>query len=139
MKKTRIFTLCLVMILTLSFWSCEKDTGSLEQDQKISATVAGNNLSASAAGNNYYGGTVIIQNSAFDPSELYVRETATVVWSNKDNTIHTVTADNGAFDSGDIQPGGTFNHKFNTRGDYAYHCRYHPEMAGVVKAVVIIK
>ena len=130
MKKTGIFTLCLGMILTFSFLGCNKDVSGIEQDQKISAT---------ATGNNYYGGTVIIQNSAFDPSELYVRETATVVWSNKDKTIHTITADNGAFDSGDIQPGGNFSYTFKTRGDYSYHCKYHPEMVGVVKAVVIIK
>jgi len=130
MKKTKFFTLCLGMILTFSFWGCNKDVSDIEQDQKISAT---------ATGNTYYGGTVIIQNSAFDPSELYVRETATVIWSNKDKTIHTVTSDNGAFDSGDIQPGGNFSYTFNTRGDYSYHCKYHPEMVGVVKAVVIIK
>jgi plastocyanin len=132
MKKTRIFTLCLGMILTCSFWGCKKDTSDIgiEQDQKIKAT---------AAGKYYYGGTVNIQNSAFDPSELYVRETATVVWVNKDNTIHTVTANDGTFDSGDLQPGATFSYTFNTHGDYYYHCKYHSEMTGVIKAVVIIK
>jgi plastocyanin len=32
----------------------------------------------------------------------------------------TITSDTGAFDSGDIQPGGGYGHTFNTSGTYKY-------------------
>jgi len=64
---------------------------------------------------------------------------ATVAWVNKDNTVHTVTANDGTFDSGDLLPGGAFSYTFNTRGDYFYYCKYHSEMVGVIKVVDIIK
>lgn len=129
MKKIKIFTL-LGMFSIFSFWGCEKDASSITQDNAIKAT---------ATTPTVYAGTVTILNSAYDPSELYVREKGTVLWANKDNTIHTVTANDGTFDSGDLQPGATFSYTFNTRGDYYYHCKYHSEMTGVIKAVVIIK
>ena len=129
MKKINIFILCLGMIFTFSFLGCKKDASDIEQDQPIKATASGS----------YYGGAVIIQNSAFNPSELYVREKATVAWVNKDNTVHTVTANDGTFDSGDLLPGGAFSYTFNTRGDYFYYCKYHSEMVGVIKVVDIIK
>ena len=56
----------------------------------------------------------------------------TVAWTNNDNTPHTVTANNGAFDSGLINPGQTWTYTFTTPGTYAYHCSIHPWMTGTV-------
>ena len=53
---------------------------------------------------------------------------------NKDSTVHTVTADGGSFDSGNVQAGQTWTHTFTTPGTYAYHCVYHPWM----KAKIIV-
>ena len=37
------------------------------------------------------------------------------------------------FESGTLASGNTFNHTFNTPGNYAYHCEEHGcEMAGTV-------
>ena len=45
---------------------------------------------------------------------------------------HTVTADNGSFDSGNLVTGATYRRAFNTVGTYAYHCIYHDGMTGSV-------
>ena len=131
MEKIKILTLGLGICFTsFLFWGCSKDQSSLEQaDGAIHSN----------ASTIVYAGKITMQNSTFTPNEFYVREKASVLWVNNDNTVHTVTANNGAFDSGDLQPGTTFGYTFNTRGDYSYRCKYHPEMFGVIKAVVVIK
>ena len=45
---------------------------------------------------------------------------------------HTVTANDGSFDSGNMNPGGTFTHTFTEAGSFAYICTYHHWMHGTV-------
>jgi plastocyanin len=59
----------------------------------------------------------------------------TVTWMNNDFTIHTVTANNGAFDSGFIQPSANYSMTFNTPGTYQYHCSIHAWMKGTLIVV----
>lgn len=74
---------------------------------------------------------VTIVDFAFGPTELDIPTGTTVVWTNEDVAPHTATAADGAFDSGRIDNGGTFSHTFDTPGEYAYHCAYHPMVATV--------
>ena len=57
---------------------------------------------------------------------------ATVVWANDDVAEHTVTFDGTEPGSPTIAPGGSFSHRFDKPGTYAYHCTPHPFMKGVV-------
>ena len=59
----------------------------------------------------------------------------TVTWTNKDNLPHTVTADDGSFSSGNLNPTNQFSWTFSKPGTYSYHCSYHPWM----KATIIVK
>lgn len=56
----------------------------------------------------------------------------TVTWINDDNVPHTVTADDGSFNSGNLNQGDSWTHVFTTPGTYPYHCDYHPWMHGTV-------
>jgi plastocyanin len=56
----------------------------------------------------------------------------TVEWTNNDNMSHTVTATDGSFDSGNMNPGATFSHTFVDAGSFAYICTYHHWMHGTV-------
>jgi nitrite reductase (NO-forming) len=56
----------------------------------------------------------------------------TVMWTNNDNTPHTVTSDSGLFDSGAIAAGQSWSYTFTTPGTYHYHCAYHYWMTGTV-------
>jgi plastocyanin len=75
---------------------------------------------------------VTIMNFSFQPATITVPVCGTVTWTNQDTTGHTVTADDGSFDSGTIAPGSTFSQTFTTAGTFAYHCSIHPTMTGTV-------
>lgn len=51
---------------------------------------------------------------------------------NEDETTHTFTSDDGLFDSGPVQPGGTFEVATLAPGDYGYHCSIHPDLTGTL-------
>jgi plastocyanin len=76
--------------------------------------------------------TVSIKNFAFDPPNTTVSAGTTVTWVNNDQVPHTATANDGAFDSGTLQPGQSYSFKFDKAGTYAYHCNIHPYMTGTV-------
>jgi len=76
---------------------------------------------------------VSIANLAFDPATRSVAAGATVTWTNDDTVPHTVTADDGAFDSGIFDPGVSFSWTFDEPGAFAYHCQLHPTMEGTVE------
>lgn len=75
---------------------------------------------------------VTIDNYAFMPKTLIVHPGDTVVWTNKDDVAHTVTALGGAFDSGAIDPGKTYRFVFAKPGTYPYRCAVHPEMRATI-------
>lgn len=77
---------------------------------------------------------VFIQGFAYNPSSITVAANTTVTWTNKDAVSHTVTSNNGTFDSGLIGPNGTFSFKFTAAGSYQYHCTPHPSMTATVNA-----
>jgi len=60
----------------------------------------------------------------------------TVIWTNNDNEPHTVTASDGSFDSGNMNPGDTFTYTFTKPGAYTYICTYHPWMRGYVTVIL---
>lgn len=75
-----------------------------------------------------------IHDSAFDPGLVTVERGNSVVWTNLGALTHSVVSDDGGFSgSGAIEPGQTFTFAFNGAGDFAYHCRFHPELTGVIR------
>jgi plastocyanin len=76
--------------------------------------------------------SVTIANFSFQPGTISVPVGTTVTWQNADSVTHTVTSDSGAFDSGQIPPGGSFSTTFSQPGLYTYHCQIHPSMTGSV-------
>jgi plastocyanin len=76
--------------------------------------------------------TVTISNFAFDPGELGVTPGTEVTWTNEDPAPHTVTADDGSFDSGTLEPGQTFSVTLEGNGPVTYACQIHPDMTGTV-------
>jgi plastocyanin len=73
-----------------------------------------------------------ISNFAFSPSSITIAPGDNVTWTNSDGTAHTVTGNDGTWDSGNLANGQTYTHQFNETGDYAYHCSIHSSMTGVV-------
>jgi plastocyanin len=82
--------------------------------------------------------TVNIQNFAFDPKTLTVKQGTTIIFINHDNAKHTVTSDSGKFDSGDINPGQSYPLKMDEAGTYPYFCVFHGDKGGVDMAGTIV-
>lgn len=76
---------------------------------------------------------VAISETGFEPPSLEVLADTTVRWTNTDTQPHTVTADDGSFDSSDIAPGDTFMHTFEEPGSVPYHCRNDPDFVAVIQ------
>jgi plastocyanin len=75
---------------------------------------------------------VNIDKFAFAPKELTVAPGTRVVWTNHDETPHTISASDKSFASKGLDTGDTFEHTFASEGDFAYLCTVHPFMTGVV-------
>lgn len=75
---------------------------------------------------------VAIQYAAFAPNSVDVLPGDVITWTNRGGRTHTVTADDGQFDSGDLPDGAHFSQTFTTLGAYPYHCTLHPRMTGEV-------
>jgi FtsP/CotA-like multicopper oxidase with cupredoxin domain/plastocyanin len=68
-----------------------------------------------------------------------VNSGTTVVWTNLDEDVHTVTADEvdgltgrPLFDSGDLATCRSFAHTFDAPGMVTYHCAKHPDEKGEI-------
>jgi plastocyanin len=77
-------------------------------------------------------GASALSTTAFAPSPLTVSVGTTVSWLNNDSTTHTSVANNGAWTSPNIAPGGRFNFTLMTAGTFQYHCSIHPNMVGTI-------
>jgi len=81
--------------------------------------------------------SVSIKNTAFNPPSVSIHVGDKVTWTNNETGVyapmHTVTSDDGhSFDSGDINPGGSYSVTFAKAGTFAYHCNIHSYMHGTV-------
>jgi plastocyanin len=75
---------------------------------------------------------VTIQSNSYNPESLTIKVGNTITWTNNDSYAHTITSDNGAFESNNIVGGGTYGFTFKTVGTYSYHCRIHSVATGDV-------
>jgi plastocyanin len=64
----------------------------------------------------------------YDPPALSANVGDTVTWTNSGTQAHTVTATDGSFDSGLVNPGGTFSLTLASAGTFMYTCTPHPWM-----------
>lgn len=78
---------------------------------------------------------VEIGDFAFSPSPILIESGTEVTWRNDDPTAHTVTARDGSFDSGTMDPNTEFATAFDRAGTFEYFCQIHPTMQGAVRVV----
>jgi plastocyanin len=82
--------------------------------------------------------TVSVVDVNFREKEATVPVGTTVTWMYNATLPHTVTSDDGLFDSGTLGSGGSFSYTFDEAGTFAYHCRFHGGPGGSAMAGVII-
>jgi plastocyanin len=74
----------------------------------------------------------LIEDEYFEPTDAMVDPGTTLMWINRGQEQHTVTADDGQFDSGVLNPGDSFLTTVEGSGTLTYHCELHPEMTGSI-------
>jgi plastocyanin len=109
----------LIFIFLLVFNSCKEDEN-----------VSGGNQQPGA-------NEVWMQNDAFTPATKTVAMGTTILWTNKESDLHTVTSGtpgspSGVFGSTDLSLNGTFSFTFNTQGTFQYFCQNHNGMTGTI-------
>jgi len=70
----------------------------------------------------------------FSKPSLTVKAGDTVKWTNGGSTEHTVKGPE--FFSRAIEPGGTYEHRFDRAGTYHYICTLHPD---AMRGTIIVK
>ena len=121
MKKYCVFELMVILVmLAVGGWAS-------------SQSFAGDATKADAVETS--GALVVIEGSAFSPATVSVKTGGEVVWKNKDAAPHTITADDGSFDSGSMSQGTEYRRRFDTPGTFSYSCDIHPYMTGKVEVL----
>ena len=78
---------------------------------------------------------VEIVNFAYNPDPVTIQEGGKVIWINRDSAPHTATADDGSFDTGELQEGKLKSETFKEPGEFTYFCSIHPNMHGTIRVV----
>lgn len=89
---------------------------------------------------------VVIRDGRFQPQQAYLGEGDTMVFIHDDgHAVHTITADDGSFDSSPgcksgseedcLVAGEIWEHKFDRIGEYPYHSKTNPNVTGVIVVV----
>jgi plastocyanin len=80
---------------------------------------------------------VEIQEGAFAPDHLEVRVGDVVGWLNRSERPHSVTSDDGSFDTGALDPGEGFEIRFEAAGTYGYRSTAEGD-EGMVGVVIVV-
>jgi plastocyanin len=77
-------------------------------------------------------GTIAAVDFDFPVDEVTVASGEPLTFENRGDASHTLTADDGRFDSGVVAPGETFTVTLDGPREIAVHCDIHPTMTATV-------
>lgn len=77
-------------------------------------------------------GVITIKGFAFDPEKVTAEVGQEITVRNEGSTAHTVTADDGDFDTRSIPAHGTATFTVTKAGMYPFHCAIHEHMKGTL-------
>ncbi len=134
MRFSRAGAVAAALLLTLGAGACSSKSSTASTATSTTAP-AGSGTTAAGAPSTVApaagGTTIAIQNFKFnpDPSTFKVGDTVTV--SNKDGTDHSLTANDGSFDTG-VFSSGSKTITLSKAGSFSIHCRIHNFMTGTI-------
>jgi plastocyanin len=123
-------TLLAVAALSLGAAACG---GGDDTSTAASSTAASSTTTAATASAPEMTDKVEIADYKFAPETIQVSAGTKVTFTNSDDTKHTATADDGSFDTGDLDQGGSASVTLSKPGEFTYYCRYHPFMKATVE------
>jgi plastocyanin len=123
----RVPTVALALLVPLAALATVAVTLLVTDDPSTSAST-----SAAARGTHASGTVIAIENFRFSPDPITVEAGTTVTVTNRDGTVHTLTADDGGFDTGDLDGGASATIALTAPGTYRYFCDVHNYMTGTI-------
>ena len=134
MKKLLVLLIA-CLALGLTFAACGDDDDDDDGGGSASTTTTEQTDTGAAPPSGGGTETVDMKDIKFVPQDVTVKAGTTITWTNSDQVPHTVTKDGGPgadFDSGNVDPGSTFEQTFEEPGTVDYVCTIHPGQAGTV-------
>ncbi|MDP4221189.1 MAG: cupredoxin domain-containing protein [Bacteroidota bacterium] len=101
----------------------------------ISACTSTKNIKAASVPPN----TVIMADTKFTPNVITVPRGTTVVWQNAEDRVHTATANDKSWNTGDMKIGERKGITFDKPGTYPYHCTHHTMLGVGMTGTVIVQ
>ena len=104
-------------ILSIAMFSCSKSDDDVVADTTVHK--------------------VNIETAQFSPNPLTTYLGPKIIWTNTDAAMHSIVSEDGiSFNSGNINPGGTFSFTPSATGSYPYYCGLHASVKGVIHVVI---
>jgi plastocyanin len=137
----RVLAPIILLILALGIASCggggdstSTEAGATSAEPEAE-TKAETGSTPAPSGNARRSEKVEIIDFAYSPDPVTIEEGGKVIWINQDSAPHTATADDGSFDTGELEEGKLKSETFKEPGEFTYHCEIHPTMHGTVRVV----
>jgi len=77
--------------------------------------------------------SITIEDFSFGPQPLELPKGSVVTVTNMDDAVHTATADDDSFDTGELGKGESKDITLSEEGEIAFHCHIHDYMTGVIR------
>jgi plastocyanin len=132
---------CALAVLALGIASCGGGGNTTETESSAGAETetelesTPQESAPPSSGNAPRAEKVSIENFAYNPDPVTIQEGGKVIWINRDSAPHTATADDGSFDTGELQEGKLKSETFKEAGEFTYFCEVHPNMHGTIRVV----
>jgi plastocyanin len=132
MRFSRSGALAAALLLTLGAGAC-----SSKSTTASTTTTAGGGVTTTAGGGSATtapagaANTIDIQSFSFKVGSASYKAGSTITVTNLDNTDHSLTANDGSFDTG-IFSSGSKTITLSKAGTYSIHCRIHSFMSGTI-------
>src|SRR5262250_2530272 len=121
MQIGRALGVAFVVLFSAAACGSNNPNSTLTPSSTTTGTTTTGTTTGAATPASIVSGASFLKATAFSPNPINVKVGGSVTWMNNDSVAHTSTANNGAWNSGLLNPGQSFTTTFNTAGSFQYH------------------
>jgi plastocyanin len=125
----RLPTIVLALLVPVVALATVLITLNVTDDATSTASASGTGGGRGASGT-----AISIKNFQFSPDPITVEAGTEITVTNDDGTVHTLTAKDASFDTGDLDGGARATITITTPGTYEFFCDIHNYMTGTIEA-----